>query len=119
MVDLGAREDLLTHQEAVAAKAVVAAAVREQRATKLEAELAAREQALLDLAGQAKLGEAQVPGAGSAGVAGGQGLEERLRTATEELEAASVERASLQLMLEDTLRRMQRSVRVAETRTSH
>ena len=39
-----------------------------------------------------------------------------MRIAKEELEAASVARASLQLMLEDSLRRMQRSVAAAGLR---
>ncbi|XP_062193484.1 uncharacterized protein LOC133896856 [Phragmites australis] len=98
-VNLVTREDLLAHREAEAAEAAATAAAWEERAAKFKIELAAREQALSVLAGQVKLAEAQALGAGSAGAAGGQGLEEQLRTVTEELEAVSVERASLQLML--------------------
>ncbi|XP_062193529.1 uncharacterized protein LOC133896911 [Phragmites australis] len=75
--DLGAREDMLAHREAEAVEVAAVAATREERATKLEVELATTEKALSVFAGQAKLAEAQVLGAGSASAAKGQGLEDR------------------------------------------
>ncbi|XP_062197319.1 uncharacterized protein LOC133900216 [Phragmites australis] len=88
---------------AEATEAVLATAAREERAAKWESELTAHEQALSTLAERLKRVEAQVSGA-----AGGQGFEERLRRATEELEAAETERANVKWMMEDILRQMQR-----------
>ena len=65
---------------------MLAAAAREERAAKWESELTAHEQALSYLAERVKRAEAQASGA-----AGGQGFEERLRHAMEELEAAETE----------------------------
>ncbi|XP_062195287.1 uncharacterized protein LOC133898611 [Phragmites australis] len=59
---------------------------------------------------QVKLAAGHAPDASSSGTVGGQGLEEQLRVAKEQLEAAFVARASLQHMLEDTLRQMRRSM---------
>ncbi|XP_062197285.1 uncharacterized protein LOC133900171 [Phragmites australis] len=106
--ELQSREEDVTIRETDAAEAVLASAAREERAAKWESELTTCEQALSALVEWVKQAGAQASGAVE-----GQGLEERLRSVTEELKATKTDQASVKRMMEDILRQTQRSMRVA------